>query len=154
MSHYPFLVCFASSLPASDLWMWNLWRLSMRRSTLSQSWPKQTHSPLVKWRKRKLRQGNCMFHPTNQSVNTPQSVFLLVSSQRALFTLWHQTCFSTVFLFLSLQIREEIEQYGIKIYQFPDCDSDEDEDFKQQDHALKVIRVISFLSFLHLRFCV
>ncbi|KAF3847771.1 hypothetical protein F7725_020799 [Dissostichus mawsoni] len=25
------------------------------------------------------------------------------------------------------EIREEIEQYGIKIYQFPDCDSDEDE---------------------------
>lgn len=36
------------------------------------------------------------------------------------------------------QIREEIEQYGIKIYQFPDCDSDEDEDFKQQDLELKV----------------
>lgn len=36
------------------------------------------------------------------------------------------------------QIREEIEQYGIKIYQFPDCDSDEDEDFKQQDAELKV----------------
>lgn len=36
------------------------------------------------------------------------------------------------------QIREEIEQYGIKIYQFPDCDSDEDEDFKQQDQELKV----------------
>lgn len=44
-------------------------------------------------------------------------------------------------VFLSLlcpQIREEIEQYGIKIYQFPDCDSDEDEDFKQQDAELKV----------------
>lgn len=37
-----------------------------------------------------------------------------------------------------LQIREEIEQYGIKIYQFPDCDSDEDEEFKQQDLELKV----------------
>lgn len=36
------------------------------------------------------------------------------------------------------QIREEIEQYGIKIYQFPDCDSDEDEEFKQQDLELKV----------------
>lgn len=39
---------------------------------------------------------------------------------------------------LRAQIREEIEQYGIKIYQFPDCDSDEDEDFKQQDAELKV----------------
>lgn len=42
---------------------------------------------------------------------------------------------------LCLQIREEIEQYGIKIYQFPDCDSDEDEDFKQQDAELKVRRL-------------
>ncbi|XP_069040624.1 septin-5-like isoform X3 [Lepisosteus oculatus] len=36
-----------------------------------------------------------------------------------------------------MKIREEIEQYGIKIYQFPDCDSDEDEEFKQQDQELK-----------------
>uniref|UniRef100_A0A8C0X719 Septin-type G domain-containing protein n=1 Tax=Castor canadensis TaxID=51338 RepID=A0A8C0X719_CASCN len=35
------------------------------------------------------------------------------------------------------KIREEIEYFGIKIYQFPDCDSDEDEDFKLQDQALK-----------------
>ncbi|XP_045076468.1 septin-5-like isoform X2 [Coregonus clupeaformis] len=35
------------------------------------------------------------------------------------------------------KIREEIQQFGIKIYQFPDCDSDEDEDFKQQDQELK-----------------
>ncbi|KAM9812725.1 septin 4b isoform 2-T2 [Syngnathus typhle] len=36
-----------------------------------------------------------------------------------------------------IKIREEIELYGIKIYQFPDCDSDEDDDFKQQDQELK-----------------
>uniref|UniRef100_K7G774 Septin-type G domain-containing protein n=1 Tax=Pelodiscus sinensis TaxID=13735 RepID=K7G774_PELSI len=35
------------------------------------------------------------------------------------------------------QIREEIDRYGIRIYQFPECDSDEDEDFKRQDQALK-----------------
>nr|XP_020763926.1 septin-4 isoform X2 [Odocoileus virginianus texanus] len=35
------------------------------------------------------------------------------------------------------KIREEIEHFGIKVYQFPDCDSDEDEDFKSQDLALK-----------------
>lgn len=46
-------------------------------------------------------------------------------------------------LLRSLQIREEIEQYGIKIYEFPDCDSDEDEDFKQQDLQLKVNRAPS-----------
>ncbi|XP_049627894.1 septin-4 isoform X3 [Suncus etruscus] len=35
------------------------------------------------------------------------------------------------------KIRQEIAHFGIKIYQFPDCDSDEDEDFKLQDQALK-----------------
>nr|XP_020480769.1 septin-5-like isoform X2 [Monopterus albus] len=35
------------------------------------------------------------------------------------------------------RLREEIEKNGIKIYQFPDCDSDEDEDIKQQDKELK-----------------
>lgn len=37
-----------------------------------------------------------------------------------------------------MQIREEIDHYGIRIYQFPECDSDEDEEFKLQDQALKV----------------
>ncbi|XP_010841558.1 PREDICTED: septin-5-like [Bison bison bison] len=35
-------------------------------------------------------------------------------------------------------IREEIDKFGIHVYQFPECDSDEDEDFKQQDRELKV----------------
>ncbi|XP_019326840.1 PREDICTED: septin-4 [Aptenodytes forsteri] len=35
------------------------------------------------------------------------------------------------------KIREEIDHYGIRIYQFPECDSDEDEEFKLQDQALK-----------------
>ncbi|KAM9841622.1 septin 5b [Aulostomus maculatus] len=38
---------------------------------------------------------------------------------------------------LKERLREEIDKRGIKIYQFPDCDSDEDEDFKQQDKELK-----------------
>ncbi|XP_029025907.1 septin 5b isoform X1 [Betta splendens] len=38
---------------------------------------------------------------------------------------------------LKEQLREEIDKYGIKIYQFPDCDSDEDEEFKRQDKELK-----------------
>uniref|UniRef100_A0A8D3C1H9 Septin n=1 Tax=Scophthalmus maximus TaxID=52904 RepID=A0A8D3C1H9_SCOMX len=38
---------------------------------------------------------------------------------------------------LKEQLREEIDKYGIKIYQFLDCDSDEDEEFKQQDKELK-----------------
>ncbi|CAL8265640.1 unnamed protein product [Merluccius merluccius] len=36
-----------------------------------------------------------------------------------------------------LKIRQEIEQFGINIYQFPECDSDEDEEFKLQDQILK-----------------
>ncbi|XP_070838735.1 septin-5-like isoform X1 [Chaetodon trifascialis] len=36
-----------------------------------------------------------------------------------------------------MQIREEIKQFGINIYQFPECDSDEEEDFKKQDQILK-----------------
>uniref|UniRef100_A0A672QZI0 Septin n=1 Tax=Sinocyclocheilus grahami TaxID=75366 RepID=A0A672QZI0_SINGR len=35
------------------------------------------------------------------------------------------------------RVREEIEKFGIKVYQFPDCDSDEDEEFKQKDRELK-----------------
>ncbi|XP_029468805.1 septin-4-like isoform X4 [Rhinatrema bivittatum] len=35
------------------------------------------------------------------------------------------------------KIRDELEHYHINIYQFPDCDSDEDEEFKQQDMELK-----------------
>ncbi|XP_053735079.1 septin-5-like isoform X4 [Synchiropus splendidus] len=38
---------------------------------------------------------------------------------------------------LKERLREEIDKLGIKIYQFPDCDSDEDEDFKRQDRELK-----------------
>ncbi|XP_030058312.1 septin-4-like [Microcaecilia unicolor] len=33
-------------------------------------------------------------------------------------------------------IREELEHNEIQIYQFPDCDSDEDDEFKQQDLVL------------------
>ncbi|XP_038157278.1 septin-5-like [Cyprinodon tularosa] len=36
-----------------------------------------------------------------------------------------------------LKIKEEIKQFGINIYQFPECDSDEDEDFKRQEQILK-----------------
>uniref|UniRef100_A0A8K9XY91 Septin 4a n=1 Tax=Oncorhynchus mykiss TaxID=8022 RepID=A0A8K9XY91_ONCMY len=36
-----------------------------------------------------------------------------------------------------MKIREEMEKFGINIYQFPDCDFDEDEEFKQQEQLLK-----------------
>ncbi|XP_071994159.1 septin-4 isoform X2 [Engystomops pustulosus] len=35
------------------------------------------------------------------------------------------------------RILEELDHYGIRIYQFPECDSDQDEDFKIQDMELK-----------------
>uniref|UniRef100_A0A3Q2Q1T5 Septin 4a n=1 Tax=Fundulus heteroclitus TaxID=8078 RepID=A0A3Q2Q1T5_FUNHE len=35
------------------------------------------------------------------------------------------------------KIREEIKQFGINIYQFPECESDEDEDSKRQEQILK-----------------
>ena len=40
-----------------------------------------------------------------------------------------------------LQVLREIREQDINIYNFPDCDSDEDEDFKQQDSELKVIDI-------------
>eukprot|EP00095_Tigriopus_kingsejongensis_P000217 maker-scaffold55_size446313-snap-gene-0.18 protein:Tk00217 transcript:maker-scaffold55_size446313-snap-gene-0.18-mRNA-1 annotation:"Septin-4" len=38
---------------------------------------------------------------------------------------------------LKQQINQEIEENDIEIYQFPDCDSDEDDDFKSHDQLLK-----------------
>uniref|UniRef100_A0A0B7A3J7 Septin-type G domain-containing protein n=1 Tax=Arion vulgaris TaxID=1028688 RepID=A0A0B7A3J7_9EUPU len=35
------------------------------------------------------------------------------------------------------RVLQEIDEQGIRIYEFPDCDSDEDDDFKQQDKELK-----------------
>jgi septin 4 len=39
-----------------------------------------------------------------------------------------------------LQVLKEIEKHSIDIYQYPECDSDEDEEFKQQDKQLKVYK--------------
>ncbi|CAI9741384.1 septin-2-like isoform X2 [Octopus vulgaris] len=36
------------------------------------------------------------------------------------------------------KILQEIEQHDIQIYEFPECDSDEDEEFKKQDQELKL----------------
>ncbi len=44
-----------------------------------------------------------------------------------------------MFLFVfSCQILDEIAEHSIKIYQLPDADSDEDEEFKEQTRVLKV----------------
>ena len=51
----------------------------------------------------------------------------------------------------AFQIREQIKQFGINIYQFPECDSDEEEDFKKQDQILKVLLLTSPFSLVN--FC-
>lgn len=38
---------------------------------------------------------------------------------------------------LKQSILQDLDNHNIQLYQFPDCDSDEDEDFKQQDRELK-----------------
>lgn len=38
---------------------------------------------------------------------------------------------------LKANILRDIEANGIQLYKFPECDSDEDEDFKRQDQELK-----------------
>ena len=47
----------------------------------------------------------------------------------------HPDCVS---LFSTSQILDEIAEHGIRIYQLPDADSDEDEEFKEQTRVLKV----------------
>ena len=41
---------------------------------------------------------------------------------------------------LFLQILDEIEEQGIKTYELPDCESDEDEDYVEQTKQLKVYK--------------
>lgn len=38
---------------------------------------------------------------------------------------------------LKQSIVKDLEEHSIQLYQFPECDSDEDDDFKQQDRELK-----------------
>ncbi|XP_070573259.1 septin-5-like isoform X2 [Ptychodera flava] len=38
---------------------------------------------------------------------------------------------------LKRRVLDDLDAQGIKIYEFPDCDSDEDDEFKQQDNELK-----------------
>lgn len=37
-----------------------------------------------------------------------------------------------------LQIRSEIEHHQIKIFQFSDCDSDDDSEWTRQDYEMRV----------------
>lgn len=36
------------------------------------------------------------------------------------------------------EIRDQLKEEEINIYQFPECDSDEDEEFKKQNEEMKV----------------
>lgn len=47
---------------------------------------------------------------------------------------WGFVCLKICFF----KILEEIEEASIRIYQFPECDSDEDEDFVEMNKDLKV----------------
>jgi len=47
------------------------------------------------------------------------------------------TLTATEIVKLKLNILNDIRDNGIQMYEFPECDSDEDEDFKQQDRELK-----------------
>lgn len=38
---------------------------------------------------------------------------------------------------LKQRILQDLDEHRVQVYQFPECDSDEDEDFKQQDKELK-----------------
>lgn len=38
------------------------------------------------------------------------------------------------------EIRDQLKEEEINIYQFPECDSDEDEEFKKQNEEMKVRR--------------
>lgn len=44
---------------------------------------------------------------------------------------------------VSFQILDQIDEYGISIYPLPDCDSDEDEDYREQCRQLKVCSIHS-----------
>ena len=52
------------------------------------------------------------------------------------------------------QVLDDIRKNDINIYTFPECDSDEDEEFKEQDKALKVSNIVnsnvpSFIGYLN-----
>lgn len=63
---------------------------------------------------------------------------------------WHHLlseCVKVYFSDLFLQILDEIEEQGIKTYELPDCESDEDEDYVEQTKQLKVFKYFTLYSF-------
>ncbi|XP_046965558.1 septin-2 isoform X2 [Vanessa cardui] len=47
---------------------------------------------------------------------------------------------------LKTRILNDLEEHQIQVYQFPECDSDEDEEFKQQDRELKAAAPFAVVS--------
>ncbi len=47
---------------------------------------------------------------------------------------------------LKANVLADIEKHGVKIYEFPICDSDDDESFKKIDEEIKVIIVLLFVN--------
>lgn len=45
---------------------------------------------------------------------------------------------TSVSLSICSEIRDQLKEEEINIYQFPECDSDEDEEFKKQNEEMKV----------------
>ena len=39
------------------------------------------------------------------------------------------------------QVLDQVETFGIQLYPLPDCDDDEDEEYKEQCRQLKVVSV-------------
>lgn len=50
-----------------------------------------------------------------------------------------------VFFIISHKVIAELHANGVKIYDFPDCDEDEDEEFKELTKDLKVPFIFSRL---------
>lgn len=73
-----------------------------------------------------------MFRPISLSFNFFFCSYssALVANKNYLCYKWWQLCFT--------QILEEVGKLGIHTYRMPDCDSDEDEDYKEQCQQLKV----------------
>lgn len=66
----------------------------------------------------------------------PSLRFFCVQSWKVCLCLWTSIC-----VCFPSKLREEIDKYSIKIYQYPDNESDEDEELKRQDKELKVCHV-------------
>lgn len=59
-----------------------------------------------------------------------------LDTETSLYTSWGSVNVSCVCVYV--KIMDQVETEGIQLYPLPDCDDDEDDDYKQQCHQLKV----------------